>query len=122
MSTDALASAPPKIVAPAPSAPSATARHFKRFWQSTIVIVVLLLVWEGACGRGVGQKDAKGVDQPGSLVRFNLSWNVSQNATAATQANAGGTAYKPLIAPQILPPPTAVFAKFIESIKPQEAF
>ncbi len=122
MSTDALATAPPKIAAPTPLAPSAAARRFKHFWQSTIVIVVLLLVWEAACRTEVRQKDAKGVAQPGSLVRFNLNANVSQNATAATPASADGTVYKPLIAPQILPPPTAVFTKFIESIKPQEAF
>ena len=122
MSTDALATAPPKIATPTPVAPSATARRFKHFWQSTIVIVVLLLVWEAACRTEIRQKDAKGVAQPGSLVRFNLSRNVSQNAAAATPPSEGGTVYKPLIAPQILPPPTAVFAKFVESIWPQEKF
>ena len=122
MSTDALATAPPKIATPTPVAPSATARRFKHFWQSTIVIVVLLLVWEAACRTEIRQKDAKGVAQPGSLVRFNLSRNVSQNAAAAAPPSEGGTVYKPLIAPQILPPPTAVFAKFVESIWPQEKF
>ena len=123
MSTDALATAPPAVAPPRPPARSSAAgRHFKAVWQSTIVIVVLLLLWEGACRTEVRQKDPKGVATSGSFLRFNLKWNVSQNGTAAAPADPTAAQYKPLIAPQILPPPTAVFSKFIESIKPQEAY
>ena len=79
MSTDALASAPPTIAAPPPGGPSKSAKNFARFWQSTIVIVVLLGIWEGASRLG-------------------------------------------FVKVQILPPPSAVFLKFIESIKPQEVY
>jgi NitT/TauT family transport system permease protein len=119
MSTDALASAPPKIAAPPPSIPSASARNFKRFWQSTIVIVALLLIWEISCRTELRQKDAKGASLPGALVRFNVNRDIKQNATPPS---AGATKYVPLVNPLILPPPTAVFSKFIESIKPQEAY
>ena len=79
MSTDALASAPPKIAAPTPAVRAKSESALKRFVVSTVVIVVLLLVWEAACLMG-------------------------------------------FVKVQILPPPHAVFLKFIESIKPQEAF
>jgi NitT/TauT family transport system permease protein len=79
MSTDALASAPPKIAAPTPAVRAKSESALMRFVVSTVVIVVLLLVWEAACLMG-------------------------------------------FVKVQILPPPHAVFLKFIESIKPQEAF
>jgi NitT/TauT family transport system permease protein len=67
------------------------------------------------------QKDSKGATMPGSLVRFNLNYDTSRNATPAAPANPGGPEYKPLITPQILPPPTAVWTSFKKSIKPPEA-
>lgn len=122
MSTDALASAPPKVAPPVPSVPSATSRNLKRVWQSTVVIVALLLVWEVAGRTELRQKDGKGETMPGLPVRFNLNWNTNRNAGSSVATDSNATTYKALIAPQILPPPTAVFSKFIESIKPQEAF
>lgn len=79
MSTDALASAPPKLAPPRPVSPSRTEANLKRFAISTVVIVVLLGLWEAAS-------------------RFGF------------------------VKVQILPPPSAVFLKFIESIEPQEAY
>ncbi len=122
MSTDALATAPPKVAAPSPATPSASARNFKRFWQSTIVIAVLLFVWEVACRTEVRQKNSKGESMPGSLVRFNLNLDTSRNANASAATEPATTEYKPLIAPQILPPPTAVWKSFKKAILPQEAY
>ena len=51
MSTDALASAPPKIATPTPASPSRTEANLKRLAISTVVIVVLLGVWEAARDR-----------------------------------------------------------------------
>ncbi len=79
MSTDALATEPPKVAVPTPPARSKTEAALRRIGTSTVVIVVLLAVWQGA-----------------SMLGY--------------------------VKVQILPPPSAVFLKFIESIKPQEAF